>query len=109
MFKAKAIVFGVGGLYLNLKDAIFSHYDVLALYDNDVTKRGKYLDGQFIHHIDDGFPDDYELILVVSMYFADIRVQLLEAGVCDAKIKNINFDRLIGRDLLAVRKKFKKK
>jgi len=103
MFKAKAIVFGVGGLYLNLKDAIFSHYDVLALYDNDVTKRGKYLDGQFIHHIDDGFPDDYELILVVSMYFADIRVQLLEAGVCDAKIKNINFDRLIGRDLLAVK------
>ena len=100
MNKPRILIFGTGGLYQHLKENIFYHYDVVALYDNDTTKRGMCLDGLIVRHVDDGFPDDYQFILVASMYFSDIRNQLLAAGICDAKIKNINFDKLIGRDLL---------
>ncbi|WDO03842.1 glycosyltransferase [Aeromonas allosaccharophila] len=100
MSKIRILIFGTGGLYLRLKDIVFSHYEVVAFYDNDTRKRGQYLDGREIRYVDDGFPDDFQFILVASMYFSDIRNQLLAAGICDAKIKNINFDKLIGRDLL---------
>ena len=101
MRKPKILVFGTGGLYQCLKDFIFYYYDVVAFYDNDTTKRGMCLDGMIVRHVDEGFPDDYQFILVASMYFSEIRVQLIAAGICDDKIKNINFDKLIGRDLLA--------
>ncbi|MEH8175252.1 glycosyltransferase [Aeromonas veronii] len=104
MSKNRILIFGIGGLYLKLKDIILSHYEVVAFYDNDARKCGQYLDGRLIRHVDDGFPDDFQFILVASMYFADIRTQLLAAGICDAKIKNINFDKLIGRDLLVSKK-----
>lgn len=97
MRKPKILVFGTGGLYQCLKDFIFYYYDVVAFYDNDTTKRGMCLDGMIVRHVDEGFPDDYQFILVASMYFSEIRVQLIAAGICDIKIKNINFDSLIGR------------
>ncbi|MFM5833783.1 glycosyltransferase [Aeromonas caviae] len=99
MNKPNILIFGTGGLYLKLKDIIFSHYEVVAFYDNDTRKCGQYLDGRLIRHVDDGFPDDFQFVLVASMYFADIRAQLLAVGICDAKIKNIKFDRAIGRDV----------
>lgn len=99
MSKTKILIFGTGGLYHNLKKFIFSNYDVIAFYDNDITKQGQYLDGKIILHVDEELSDDYQFILVASMYFIDIRAQLLSKGIIDAKIKNIKFDILIGRQL----------
>ncbi|HHQ4598828.1 TPA: glycosyltransferase [Aeromonas veronii] len=106
MSKSRILIFGTGGLYLRLKDIVFYYYDVVAFYDNDNRKRGQYLDGRIIRHVDDGFPDDFKYILVASMYFTDIRDQLLSAGVCESKIKNIKFDKLVGRGIWLSRQKF---
>ncbi|MFM5438151.1 glycosyltransferase [Aeromonas enteropelogenes] len=99
MNKDKIVIFGSGGLYEKLKSFIFFHYDVVAIYDNDFEKKGSFLDGYIIGHVDDGLPDSYHFILVVSMYFSDIRKQLLSLGVKNYNIKNINHDPVIGRDI----------
>ncbi|MGY3858731.1 glycosyltransferase [Aeromonas intestinalis] len=104
MNKKKVVVFGTGGLYKYLKEIIFIQYDVLSIYDNDYTKKGTVVDGYTVSHIDDGLPEDYDYILVASMYFSEIKSQLIGLNVTDNQIKYIESDPLIGQVLWQSRK-----
>jgi len=99
MDKIKVIIFGSGGLYKKLKCRIFKFYDVVSIYDNDIRKKNTSIDGFLIRHVNDGINEEYQIILVVSMFFFEIKSQLVSMGIDADKVKDIRFDSRIGRDI----------
>jgi len=89
----KVLLFGTGDFYRAYRHW-FHDVDILALLDNDVQKQGKSLDGHMVVAPAVGISMPYEAVFILSMYYREMREQLLALGVPERKIFGI-FD--IGR------------
>lgn len=76
----KYVIFGTGDYYNRFKHW-FENREVVAILDNDPKKQGTELDGRQIISPSDIAGIDYDAIVVLSFYIAEIRKQLVELGV----------------------------
>lgn len=79
------ILFGTGDYY-NRFSHWFADKDVLAILDNDEKKQGTLLDGHPVVSPKDITKYDYDAIVILSFYISEMKKQLLEFGVDEAKI-----------------------
>lgn len=91
----KVIVFGAGGLFRVFLPFIKSRYQLAAISDNDTTRHGQFVDGVRIVSPSDIICLDFELVIVVSMYFEEIKENLISLGINNNAIVNIYDDLLI--------------
>lgn len=91
----KVIVFGAGGLFRVFLPFIKSRYQLAAISDNDTTRHGQFVDGVRIVSPSDIICLDFELVIVASMYFEEIKEKLISLGINNNSIVNIYVDLLI--------------
>ncbi|QNF24352.1 glycosyltransferase [Aeromonas hydrophila] len=91
----KVIVFGAGGLFRVFLPFIKSRYQLAAISDNDTTRHGQFVDGVRIVSPSDIICLDFELVIVASMYFEEIKEKLISLGINNNAIVNIYDDLLI--------------
>lgn len=91
----KVIVFGAGGLFRVFLPFIKSRYQLAAISDNDTTRHGQFVDGVRIVSPSDIICLDFELVIVASMYFEEIKENLISLGINNNAIVNIYDDLLI--------------
>ena len=92
---SKIIVFGTGGLFSIFSPFISSCYEIVALSDNDAK-----LHGSVKHEVEVVNPNDivkvkFDFVIVASMYFDEIKLQLIEVGVSSDIIRSVYDDILI--------------
>ena len=84
----KVLVFGTGGSAENLMRLGGEIYDVVAFIDNDRQKQGKEFYGRPIYAPEVIGQLEYEAIIVASMWYNEIRQQLIEkCGVSEKTIR----------------------
>lgn len=91
----KVIVFGAGGLFRVFLPFIKSKYQLAAISDNDTARYGQFVEEVRIVSPSDIPRLDYELVIVTSMYFKEIKENLIALGVNTNAIVNIYDDLLI--------------
>lgn len=95
----KVIVFGAGGLFRVFLPFIKSRYQLAAISDNDTTRHGQFVYGVRIVSPSDIICLDFELVIVASMYFEEIKEKLISLGINNNAIVNIYDDLLIREDV----------
>lgn len=85
-FEVKIIVFGTGNYYRMSKKYMDMDH-ILYFVDNNLDKRGSYLDGKLIKAPEDADYDGCDYVLILVMRHQDILEQLSELGVKKEKIK----------------------
>lgn len=83
--RKKYVLFGTGDYY-NRFSHWFADKNVLAILDNDEKKQGTLLDGHPVVSPKDITKYDYDAIVILSFYISEMKKQLLEFGVDEAKI-----------------------
>jgi hypothetical protein len=90
ILRKKVIIFGLGGAYSNLKEKIDKKYDVLAYTDNNDKSKfnlddpNKFISPKEINNY------DYDLIIVCSSFFEEIKTQLIfEFDIDESKILGV--------------------
>lgn len=91
----KVIAFGAGGLFRAFSPFIKSNYQLVAISDNDIKQHGKLNDGVRIISPSDIIYLNFELIIITSMYFEEIKEKLISLGIDDNVIVNVYDDLLI--------------
>lgn len=91
----KVIAFGAGGLFRAFSQFIKSNYQLVAISDNDIKQHGKLDDGVRIISPSDIIYLNFELIIITSMYFEEIKEKLISLGIDDNVIVNVYDDLLI--------------
>ncbi|HDX8352425.1 TPA: glycosyltransferase [Aeromonas dhakensis] len=91
----KVIVFGAGGLFRVFLPFIKSRYQLVAISDNDTTRHGQFSDEVRIVSPSDIVYLDFELVIVTSMYFEEIKEKLISLGLNNNVIVNVYDDYLI--------------
>ena len=81
----KIIVFGTGYVYEKNKHKLVD-FDLIAFFDNDSTKYRQVLDGAMIDKPENHYKYEYDAVVIMSVYYNDMRKQLLELGVPEDKI-----------------------
>lgn len=76
----KLVVFGTGRVYRENKGKLDNADEITAFLDNDKKKQGKLLDGKMIFSPKEIKKLDYENILLMSDYAAEMKEQLLNLG-----------------------------
>lgn len=91
----KVIAFGAGGLFRAFSPFIKSNYELVAISDNDIKQHGKLNDGVRIISPLDIIHLDFEIIIITSMYFEEIKESLISLGIDDNAIVSVYDDLLI--------------
>lgn len=81
----KILIFGTGYIYKKNRYK-FADFDVLAFLDNDMNKQNQFMDGIVITSPQNHWKYEYDAIIIASIYFHEMRTQLLNLGVPDNKI-----------------------
>lgn len=81
----KYILFGTGDYYYRFS-RWFNDKDVLAILDNDEKKQGTSLDGHMIVSPKDIKKYNYDAVVILSFYISEMKKQLMELAVDEAKI-----------------------
>lgn len=76
----KVLLFGTGYFY-RLYRHWFSDEDIVALLDNSVAKQGQVLDGKRIVSPEAGARMQFDVVFVLSMYYREMREQLVALRV----------------------------
>lgn len=84
----KVLLFGTGYFY-RLYRHWFPDEDVVALLDNSAAKQGQVLDGKHILSPADGVRRAFDAVFVLSMYYREMRDQLVALGVPAERIYGI--------------------
>lgn len=84
----KVLLFGTGYFY-RLYRHWFPDEDVVALLDNSAAKQGQVLDGKHILSPADGVRLAFDAVFVLSMYYREMREQLVALGVPEKCIHGI--------------------
>lgn len=74
------LLFGTGDYYDKYK-GWFRKGDILGILDNDLQKQGTVVDGTRVYAPGEGIRLPYDKICILSVYYEDIREQLLGLGV----------------------------
>lgn len=83
--KKGMIVFGTGAVYQR-NISILKRIPIIALLDNNIEKRGKFINGVKIYLPGELEQLEYDIIVLMSDYWTDMRSQLLKLGVPSDKI-----------------------
>ena len=75
MMKKKYILFGTGDYYNRFKHWFFDK-EVVAILDNDANKQGTILDGCFVISPGHILDYSYDVVVVLSFYFIEMKNQL---------------------------------
>lgn len=81
----RILVFGTGHIYERNKHRL-KDFDVLAFLDNDILKQGKKLDGIRIDCPKNHNKYQYDTVIIMSVHYKEMRLQLLELGIPYEKI-----------------------
>lgn len=81
----KLIIFGTGDYYKKNKESL-NNDEILAFADNNEKKIGEILDGKKIINPVNINKFEYDEIIIMSMFFVEIKEQLLSLGVEEDKI-----------------------
>lgn len=82
----KVVVFGVGEYYQNRKSKLEDNSDIVAYLDNNPDLWGESIDGVKIYAPSDIHKFSYEAIVLMSLKAHEMKRQLLEMGIEEAKI-----------------------
>ena len=84
-------IFGAGSAYIRRRFQLnLININILGLLDNDETIWGNIIDGMIIDDPRHIGKYDFDYILIASSYFKEIEKQLLDLGVKETSIININ-------------------
>ena len=86
----KILIFGTGKIYQELKNRIRADVEMVGFLDNDEKKQGRLLDGKKIYPPREALYLDYDIIFLMCYYHADMREQLIQMGIDDNIIFDIN-------------------
>ena len=75
----RILVFGTGDIYQRYKNLLKEQ--IICFIDNDETKIGKYIDGKLIVSPEKGIKYQYERIYILSVYYREMKEQLIRLGV----------------------------
>lgn len=81
----KYLLFGTGDYYDRYKKW-FSREDVLALLDNSPSKQGTFLNGIPVLSPEEGITLPFDVIVILSFYVREMKLQLEKLGVSSDKI-----------------------
>jgi len=81
----RVLVFGTGYIYEQYKHRL-ADFNVVALVDNDVAKQGKMKDNIPIILPEKIFDYSFDAIIIMSVYYPEIRDQLEKLGIASNKI-----------------------
>jgi len=97
------LVFGTGKYWEKYKTHIRDNVNIIGLLDNDIKKIGNCIDGIKVYNPVDVNDLDYDIVLLLSGYFYEMRKQLKSLGVPSEKICDVD---QVGRffDLIDVSK-----
>ncbi len=80
--KERIIIFGCGANYRRYKRNLENRYDIVGLIDNDPTKHNDEISGiDLLEHC------DYDVIVITTMVYEEIKVQLIDCGIKSDCIK----------------------
>lgn len=79
------LLFGTGEYYQRYKKW-FSKDEVVALLDNSRDKQGTYIDGIQVFSPQEGVGRDFDVVVILSFYIKEMKLQLIELGVEESKI-----------------------
>ena len=92
----KYIIFGAGEGGINVKKNMSKNYGpdfvVSCFCDNDIKKHGKYIENILIVNPRDIFNIEFDEIIISSVYFREIKKQLLSMGVDEKSINIASVD-----------------
>lgn len=88
----RIIVFGVGGLFKAFESFIYSKYSIIAVSDNNEKLHGSIISNLSVIPPVDILKTSFDAILVTSMYFYEIKNQLITMGVSELIIRNVYDD-----------------
>lgn len=83
--KRKYVLFGTGDYYRKYAHW-FKNEEVIALLDNDEQKQGMELDGHPVMPPQGILTVFYDAVVILSFYFSEMKVQLMDLGVSEKKI-----------------------
>lgn len=81
----KILIFGTGKYYQEYK-VFFQRVTIVAFLDNDKNKQGKRLDNILIIEPQEGIKKEHDKIFILSIYFQEMKNQLISLGVDKKKI-----------------------
>lgn len=87
--KKRIVIFGTGKVYDQWKNRIKKDMDIIAFLDNNIEKIGTALDNIPIYHPCEINHLTYDYIFILSIYFTDMKNQLLDMGVSNNVIYDI--------------------
>lgn len=79
------VLFGTGDYYNRYKHW-FAELEVVCVLDNDPQKQGTVIDGYYIMKPSDIDNVEYDVVVILSFYFTEIKKKLIEVGVSEDKI-----------------------
>lgn len=82
---AKVIIFGTGVIYEKIKNLIPLD-DILCFLDNSMDKQGKKIDGKEVVSPQKIVEWQYDYIVMASVYWVEMKSQLLEMGIESQKL-----------------------
>ncbi len=81
----QVIIFGTGKKYIENK-RYFQNMQIVAFLDNDKEKQGTYVDGHIVDMPENIEAYAYDYVVLASIYYKEMREQLLQLGVLPEKI-----------------------
>lgn len=81
----KVLIFGTGCIFKENRHK-FTNFDILAFLDNDRKKQGQLLEGKTVVLPEEHWRYEYDAIIIASIYFQEMREQLLNLGIPENKI-----------------------
>lgn len=89
-YDMKVLIFGTGKYYNIYRERFLQKdIEIIAFLDNDVQKQGGMVDGSEILSPIDGVKKEFDRIYLLSIYFFEMKKQLMELGIDEKKIYNI--------------------
>lgn len=83
----KLMLFGTGSFYKSISDRLnFNSFEFLGFLDNDKKKIGSYIGNKIVLNPGDVYKYEYDFILITSSFKQDIKKQLIDMGVDEARI-----------------------
>ncbi|MDR1439649.1 MAG: FkbM family methyltransferase [Clostridiales bacterium] len=86
--KKSAVIFGAGAYWLLSSERLREQYNVVALLDNDASKRGTVVGGLAVAGPDEIGKLDCDIVVVTPIKFFDVILQLHGLGVPDEKFRS---------------------
>ncbi len=86
----RILIFGTGKVYERYKGKLRDDIIIVGFLDNDKGKQGKYFEGKKIYSPQEAVGLEYDFIFLMSIHRAAMREQLVEMGINDDKIYDLN-------------------